>query len=100
MYLQLLNYVSYFFSLLFLAFLYWSLNWKQVKQIWKNAKTDVLIKKKAKEIAKELAPKAKKRFSFEWGSIIIWDIKYREALYDYKQLKKETKQVRNQLKKA
>lgn len=96
MYLNFLNYVSYFFSFLFIAFLCWALNWKKVKQIWKNAKASVLLKKKLKEaLAADKRP-----FSFERGNVIIYAKTQPKALYDYNQLKKETKQVRNQLKKA
>ncbi|SDX35889.1 hypothetical protein SAMN05444338_109132 [Flavobacterium degerlachei] len=96
MYLQLLNYLSNFFSLLFIAFLCWSLNWKMIKQIWKNSKASVLIKKKVKEATAD----GKRAFSFEKGNVIIYAKTHPKALYDYKQLKKESKQVKNQLKKT
>lgn len=94
MYLQLLNYVSYFLSLLFIAFLCWSLNWAMLKNLWYNARAKVIIKEKT---AEALANGLKK---FEFGSTVIYAKTTQGALYKYRKLKRETKVIQNQLKKA
>jgi uncharacterized protein YbcC (UPF0753/DUF2309 family) len=52
MYLQLLNYVSYFLSILFIAFLCFSLDWKMIKESWQKAETKTLLKKLENKITK------------------------------------------------
>lgn len=94
MYLQFLNYVSYFLSLIFIAFLCWSLNWSILKTIWHNAKIDVFVKKKANEVV------AKGLKKFEFGSTVIYAKTTQGAIYKYRLLKRETKVIQKQLKKA
>ncbi|MFV5702212.1 hypothetical protein ACM55F_10100 [Flavobacterium sp. XS2P12] len=96
MYLQLLNYASYFLSFLFIAFLCWSLNWTMLKNMWLNAKAGVLIKKKTTEALAN----GMRKFEFEGGNVVIYAKTQAKAVYDYKQLKKEASTVRRQLKKA
>lgn len=93
MYLDFLNYVSYFFSLLFIAFLCWALDWEMVKTMWHNARIKVLVKEKTKEA---LANGLKK---FEIGNTVIYAKTTQGAIYRYKKLKREQKIIQNQLKK-
>lgn len=94
MYLQFLNYVSYFLSLIFIAFLCWSLNWSMLKDLWNNAKAKILIKAKTEEALENGLQK------FEFGNTVIFAKTTQGAIYKYKQLKRETKIVQNQLKKV
>lgn len=96
MYLEFLNYVSYFLSLIFIAFLCWSLNWSMLKGIWQNAKAKILIKAKTEEAIAD----GKRKFEFENGNVVIYARTQAKALYDYKNLKRETKVIQKQLKKA
>lgn len=96
MYLQFLNYVSYFFTAIFFIFLYFALDWSTIKIWWHNAKTSVLIKKKTAEATAD----GKRPFFFENGNVIIYAKTHPKALYDYKQLKQESRIVKRQLKKA
>ena len=65
-----------------------------LKDLWNNAKAKILIKAKTEEaLANGL-----KRFQF--GSTVIFAKTPQGAIYKYRKLKRETKVIQNQLKKA
>ncbi len=96
MYYQFLNYLSYFFNSIFFICLFVLLDWSTIKIWWHNAKTSVLIKKKTAEARAD----GKRPFPFENGNVIIYAKTHPKALYDYNQLKQESRIVKRQLKKA
>ena len=91
MYLQFLNYVSYFLSLIFIACLFWLLNWEVVK-IWAKAKHQVYAKK-----AKE---NGQTPFYFNSKRTTIYAKNHKEAYDKYQLLKREAKVIESKLKKA
>lgn len=99
MYLQLLNYVSYFLSVVFIAFLCFSLDWKMLKESWKNAENETLLKKLKKKVTKA-EKKGETRFEFNHGKTIVYGKDYKDAYNKFKLLQRESKAFENQLKKV
>lgn len=99
MYLQLLNYVSYFISIVFIAFLCFSLDWKMIKQSWQTAEAGILLKKFENKITKA-EQKGETRFEFNHGKTVVYGKDYKDAYNKFKTLEREAKAVKNQLKKA
>lgn len=64
--------------------------------MWHNAAASVKIKQKTAEALKA----GKRPFKFENGTVVIYAKTQSKAIYDYKQLKREEKVVRKQLKKV
>lgn len=91
MYLQFLNYVSYFLNLIFIASLIWLLNWEVVK-IWAKAKHKVYAKKAQEN--------GQTPFYFNRKRTTIYANNYKEAYDKYQQLKREAKVIESKLKKA
>ena len=100
MYLQFLNYVAYFFTILFIAFLCWALDWNLLKLFWRNASIKAQNQKDKKEFIKKQEAKGLKPFEFDKGNTVIYAKNGNQAILDYKSLKQKTKIVPSQLKKA
>lgn len=95
MYLEFLNYLSYFFNFLFFAFLFWALDYKKVKLLWNNAVTKVKIKKMIQTAESE----EKRPFYFNRGKTVVYATTEEKAKHDYRRMKFEAKRT-NHLKKA
>ncbi len=91
--LHYLNYVTYFLSLIFIAFLYHSLSWRMIKTTWKNAVLKVKVQGQTK---KALENGLKK---FEFGNTVIYAKTTQGAIFKYRALKREMGLVRKQNKK-
>ncbi|SDZ91311.1 hypothetical protein SAMN05443667_101267 [Flavobacterium gillisiae] len=100
MYLQLITYIAYFFAILFIAFLFYALEWAMLKRLWQNAQIKAKNNQDKKEFIKKQEEKGLKPFAFNNGNTVIYARTGNQALLDYKQLQAETKIVRKKLKKA
>lgn len=98
MYLQLLNYVSLFFILIFLICFLYAVNWDKIAYMWQLAKTKVLLKKLDQKIA-SAEQKGETRFEFNNGKTVVYGLDYKDAYNKYKTLQRESRYVSNQLKK-
>jgi hypothetical protein len=99
MYLQLLNYVSYFLSIVFIIFLCYSLDWKMIKEAWQKAETKTLLKKLENKITKA-EQKGETRFEFNHGKTVVYGKDYKDAYNKFKILEREAKAVKNKLRKV
>lgn len=85
MYLQLLNYLSYFFTILFFGFLFYVMDWQTIKKLWQNAVAKVQIPKMIKKAESE----GKRPFYFNNGKTIIYAKTPEQAKYDYRKLREK-----------
>lgn len=112
MYLQLLNYVSYFLSTVFIAFLCFSLDWKMIKESWQKAEAETIpenpekITKEEQELLEKFENKIEKAtlkgqkpFEFNNRKTIVYGKDYDDAHKKHKVLKIEARAVKNQLRK-
>ena len=99
MYLQLLNYVSYFLSIVFIIFLCYSLDWKMIKEAWQKAETKTLLKKVENKITKA-EQNGELPFGFNHGKTVVYGKDYKDAYDKFKTLEREAKAVKNKLRKV
>lgn len=85
MYLQLLNYVSYFFNGLFTILIFRTFALPYLKSLWNN----YTYSKKEKE----LLAQGNKKFPFEKGKVIVFAKTEEQANAQYRDMKRELKKA-------
>ncbi len=102
MYLQLLNYVSYFLIVAFVAFIVLVcslIDWKTIKHSWKLAEEKTMLKRLEKKVEKA-KQKGETRYEFNHGKTVVYGKDFEDAYDKFKILQREARAVKNQLKKA